>query len=413
MENLYLSRYAYPQKLINDPADKVLDAVVTIPCFKEEHLIESLESLKNCNRQALSIEVIIVINEAENASEEIKTVNNKAFEEALIWSKTHSEPSFKVFTFYINDLKPKDAGVGMARRIAMDEAVRRFESIGKPDGVIICYDADSQCDTNYLQSTVSFFKDQPNCPGASIYFEHPLDGPYPEEIYEAIIDYELFLRYYVNALRYAGFPYAYETIGSSMAVRSNAYQKQGGMNKRKAGEDFYFLHKIIPLGNYGEINDTKVIPSPRRSDRVPFGTGKAVNEWLKTKQMQTYSPRIFEELKTFIQQVQYLFTTKNIEAVMDSLPPSVQGFLTDKEFTNNLKRITNNSASEETFYKQFYHWFNGFMVLKYVHFSRDHYHPNVAVGQAARALFNMQNLKPASNNKELLLQYRAHDRAFI
>jgi hypothetical protein len=137
--------------------------------------------------------------------------------------------------------------------------------------VIACFDADCTCDPNYLAATENFFQSQPSAPGASIYFEHPLDG----ENREPIALYELHLRYYVEALRYAGFPHAYHTIGSSMAARADPYFKQGGMNKRKAGEDFYFLHKIIPLGGFGEINDTRVIPSPRASHRVPFGTGRA------------------------------------------------------------------------------------------------------------------------------------------
>ncbi|UII25620.1 glycosyltransferase family 2 protein [Fulvivirga maritima] len=412
MKNLYLSRYAYPETLINEPVAAELDAIVTIPCFKEENLIESLESLKNCEREGLSIEVIILINEANNATNDITSINTKAFEEALLWAKTHSEPAFKVFPLYINDLKPKHAGVGLARKIAMDEAVRRFESISKPDGIIICYDADSRCDSNYLQSVIAYFQDHPKCPGASIYFEHPLEGYYPDEIYEAIIDYELFLRYYVNGLRYAGFPYAYETIGSSMAVRSNAYQKQGGMNKRKAGEDFYFLHKIIPLGQFGEINNTKVIPSPRKSDRVPFGTGKAVNEWLKSKNLDTYHPQIFEELKGFIYHVPGFFNNSNIEAIIESFPASIKAFLYEKEFTKNLARINKNAASDETFLKQFYQWFDGFMVLKYVHFARDHYHSNIPIREAAKKLLSMQGLEPADNSKDLLLQYRKHDSAF-
>ena len=38
-----------------------------------------------------------------------------------------------------------------------------------------------------------------------------------------------------------------------MAVRADAYLRQGGMNRRKAGEDFYFLNKFMVLGGYGEM----------------------------------------------------------------------------------------------------------------------------------------------------------------
>src|SRR4029434_9989987 len=100
------------------------------------------------------------------------------------------------------------------------------------------------------------------------------------EIYKAIAAYELHLRYYLQALRTAGFPHGYHTIGSSMAVRARTYMEQGGMNRRQAGEDFYFLHKLIPLGGFTELNSTTVYPLPRPSNRVPFGTGRAVSEWL-------------------------------------------------------------------------------------------------------------------------------------
>src|SRR5207249_6387595 len=105
------------------------------------------------------------------------------------------------------------------------------------------------------------FRENPRSPGCSIYFEHPLEGPLDARVYDAISTYELHLRYYVQALRYAGFPYAYHTFGSCMTVRADAYMEQGGMNKRKAGEDFYFLQKIISLDGFSDLTETTVIPS--------------------------------------------------------------------------------------------------------------------------------------------------------
>ena len=75
-----------------------------------------------------------------------------------------------------------------------------------------------------------------------------------------IAAYELHLRYYTHGLRFSNLPYSFQTVGSAMAVRCSAYQKQGGMNKRKAGEDFYFIQKIIALGGYSELNSTTVFP---------------------------------------------------------------------------------------------------------------------------------------------------------
>lgn len=88
--------------------------------------------------------------------------------------------------------------------------------------------------------------------------------------------YELYLRYYRLALEYTGHPHAYHCIGSAFAVRTLDYVAQGGMNKRQAGEDFYFLQKLIATGRYATLQSTQVYPSPRFSGRTPFGTGQAV-----------------------------------------------------------------------------------------------------------------------------------------
>jgi len=110
--------------------------------------------------------------------------------------------------------------------------------------MIICFDADCLCDSNYFLAIEEHAEKHPSADGFNIYFEHPCEGTdYPQEIYEGIIQYELHLRYMNQFLRYAGFPFAYHTIGSSFAVRAGTYALQGGMNSRKAGEDFYSLIK--------------------------------------------------------------------------------------------------------------------------------------------------------------------------
>ena len=102
--------------------------------------------------------------------------------------------------------------------------------------------------------------------------------------FDGIAAYELHLRYHVRVQKWIGFPYAFQTIGSAMAVRAWAYVKQGGMNRRHAGEDFYFLQKISWLGPISELSTVTVFPSPRLSGRVPFGTGKAVGDYIESGQ---------------------------------------------------------------------------------------------------------------------------------
>ena len=296
----------------------------------------------------------------------------------------------------------------MARKIGMDEAVRRFEAINNPDGIILCFDADANCEKNYLIEVEKHFKSNPKSPACSIHFEHPIAGAeFSENIYKGIIQYELHLRVYKNGLKYAGLPYAYHTIGSSMAVRSSIYQKQNGMNKRKAGEDFYFLQKLIPLGGFTELTSTKVIPSPRVSDRVPFGTGKAMQNWIDgdEPEMQSYALESYQDLKQFNIVLKHLYKGGTIE-----IPVTIKAFLESIVWKKDLENIRKNSTSEQHFVKLFCNWFNAFKVLKYMHFARDNYYPDVTVSKAGNGLLEILNKGSQEEIVELLEVYRQYDK---
>jgi glycosyltransferase involved in cell wall biosynthesis len=408
--NFYLSRYSFiPPQIVDRPSPN-LGITVVIPCFNEPNLIASLESLKKCDLPKSDVEVIIVINSGIHHAREIKDQNTKTLHEVNAWITDHSTQRINYFVLFFDDLPMKHAGVGLARKIGMDEAVARFDQLGK-DGTVACFDADSLCDGNYLAEIEKHFENHPKSPGCSIYFEHPVSGnEFEERIYEGILHYELHLRYYRIAMRYCGLPYAYHTVGSSMAVRSSAYQKQGGMNKRKAGEDFYFLHKIIALGNFTELNTTRVIPSPRISDRVPFGTGKAIGDWVNSerKEYETYNFESFQLIRGFVQSTRDFYEGR----IGFSDNAAFNSFLEAEHFAEGLKEVRANSSSYHSFARRFFVWFDAFKVLKLVHFLRDHGLANLPVTTESLKLLRMVgNLSAPSNEpRSLLMTFRDLDR---
>jgi hypothetical protein len=387
-----------------------LGIIVVIPCCDEEELLFSLLSLKKCDQPDCSVEVIIVVNNSERANEILVEHNFKTYHEMNAWGMQNSSPEFKFHFLYHPDLPHKHAGVGLARKIGMDEACWRLERAKNPKGIIVCFDADSKCETNYLTEIEKHFGANPKTTACGIQFEHPLFGiEFDKPVYNAITLYELHLRYYVEAQRYSGFPFAYQTIGSSMAVRCDAYQLQGGMNKRKAGEDFYFLHKFIELGSFTEIHTTRVIPSPRPSHRVPFGTGKAVGDLLKNNmQYDTYAFEHFEILKSFFEMLPSIYSL-NFESIISLLPKPMAEFLKTVNFEKKWSELHRETSNFESFLKRFYRWFNAFMLMKFVHFSRDNFHPNVSVTLAANKLLSKTGQTEFDNEKDLLLQYRKLD----
>jgi len=269
----YLSKQQSIIPHIPELPSEALCYSIIIPSCNEENFLRVLDSLWQCDRPAGAVEVIVVVNAADHAVKEVRDINQNTLLKIENWRRTHPEDRFRFYVFSANDLLQRHAGVGLARKIGMDEAVWRFNRIGKPGGLIVSLDADCLCDRDYLTEIEKYLVRYPQASGFNVYFEHPVSGhEFPERIYQGIVQYELHLRYYIQALRYAGFPYAFHTVGSCYAVKATSYVKQGGMNRKKSGEDFYFLHKIIPLGHFREINSTCVIPSPRESGRVPFGT---------------------------------------------------------------------------------------------------------------------------------------------
>ena len=108
-------------------------------------------------------------------------------------------------------------------------------------------------------------------------------------------------------MNFAGSPYAFHTIGSTMAVSAVHYAKVRGFPKREAGEDFYLLNKLAKVGSVLELDvgtdDGAIEIDSRRSDRVPFGTGAAVNKITgladPVREFQFYDPEVFGLLKTW------------------------------------------------------------------------------------------------------------------
>jgi len=355
-----------------------------------------------------------MINCSEISTLDIISLNEKAYKSAVIWAEKHSTETLRFHIIKNLALPRKHAGVGLARKIGMDEAVRRLELVNNSQGIIICFDADSKVDSNYLVEIEKHFDSNKKATGCSIHYEHPLTGDLEPSHYVGIINYEMHLRYYIHALQFAGYMNAHQTIGSSMAVKSLVYQKQGGMNRRKAGEDFYFLHKIIPLGNFSEIVSTKVIPSPRQSDRVPFGTGKAIGDFMNQENQidyPSYNFKCFEDLKPFLSDINQFYISNEID--LKKYPNSIGDYMTALDLHKNLIEIKRQSSNIETFINRFYRWFDGLKVLQYVHFARDNFYKNTDI-KASVLAWNAKNnylsINENSSKTDILLKQRLLDR---
>ena len=367
----YLQKRALFPELIREAPDENTDIIVVIPSFNEPGIIRLLDSLHLCHEPCCRAEVIIIVNSPSGASTESLINNRKTIIETGKWKKEHSGCFFKLYVIDIISGEFDDWGVGMARKSGMDEAVRRFNLLNKPDGIILNLDADCTVRPDYFTSVYCEMVNNKNLAGCSIYFEHPVSGnEFSDGVYRAIILYELHLRYYFQALAFSGFPYVHHTVGSAIAVKALPYVKAGGMNRRMAGEDFYFIQKLVPAGGFINLYTTTVYPSPRLSSRVPFGTGPAVARLTESDNgiLLTYNFQAFTDLKRLFSMIDRIFVCSNDdpEFAYSDLPERLKQFIDINVWTEKIIEIKKNTSGFQSFRKRFFGWFNMFRIVKYL-----------------------------------------------
>lgn len=227
---------------------------------------------------------------------------------------------------------PPRHGVGLARKIGADIALALWFEGCVASPWIHCTDADVGLPTDYFEATTrgaSKFSNGSSAPDASNLLEasdapdsrvaHGTSGTlgtsdapdaallYPfrhVEVTREALEYEISLRYYVAGLRFAGSPYAFHTIGSTVAVHATAYAQVRGFPKRLAAEDFYLLNKLAKVGAIRPLDGEPIQLSARSSNRTPFGTGRAIERAREGERdlapLCVYHPHVFGYLGAWL-----------------------------------------------------------------------------------------------------------------
>ena len=403
--NRYLLKQKSFEATIAKPVSEDLWVSIVIPCYDESNLSLTLDSIADCDKFNGVVEVIVVINHSIEESREIIEQNEKSLAVVREYEKKYYEGSLRFHCIKAFDMKPKAAGVGLARKIGMDEAVYRFSNINR-DGLIVCLDGDCLVERNYL-NVLTQYAQQNEYDVLHIKYEHQQDQN--EILNEGIIAYECFLLYYELALKWCGYPYATQTVGSCICVKPSAYIKAGGMNKRKAGEDFYFMQKLMPFCNFKDIFETTVYPSARISNRVPFGTGKAQNKFISeinnTTKFKTYNFTAFQFINHFFKLLPILYNSiecKSLSSEID-IPDIIIEYVNKEILLSNILSIKKNVESFDKFTKRFFtsSW-DAFNIMKLLHYCRDNRYPDEDIHTCLNRLNSV--LKIGFKETDLLIE---------
>jgi hypothetical protein len=386
----YLSKRAVAAPWrINEPPCKRFAGAVVIPALAESaNLPLTLASLATNSPDLLSrFLILVVVNHRVDASPGEKADNLATLASLPVWKEQYGlDNLFWVDAASPGTELPLKQGVGLGRKIGLDLALSYldFSSI---DPLLVCLDADTIVQPDYLVAITVHFA-ATTAGGASIPYRHRAAT---DPAGQAAIDrYELFLRSYVLGLELAGSPYAFHTVGSAMACSATAYAGGGGMNRRLAGEDFYFLQQIHKTSGVTPMSGTVVYPSPRSSYRVPFGTGRSVGDMLAdgSDRLLFYQPELFEILGGWLACVAGNDGAEGDELLAQAgqISPHLRAYLELAGFCTAWANLQQHNPDRKKLLVAFHGWFDAFRTMRLMHHLTDAAFPRIPPEQAVAPL---------------------------
>lgn len=350
----YLPRYGEPEAAAVPLPGRSYDNAIVIPCYDEhpgclDAVLDPVEGFPLA---------IVVVNAPDNAPAAALTRTralwrNLAGEttEAFRWTRTaggidvlaidRASPGRRI---------PRRQGVGLARKIGADVACALFSRGTLRSPWLYFTDADVRLPPSYLHHP-------PARPGSLVMpFRHEAAGP----LAARAECYELHLRYYVDRLRYAGSPYAFHTIGSTIAIHAEVYAKVRGIPRRNAGEDFYLLNKAAKVAPVFAATCPEIVIRARLSNRVPFGTGPALGAMGEVTSFASYANESFELLREAVGLIDH----------GNSIRPRSRHLLEEIGFFHRLERAKAQYRHPQTLRKAMHQWFDAFRTLRFIHLAR-------------------------------------------
>lgn len=396
----YLEKYAEPEARFAAQIAQAYGSVLVVPLHGEDAaFLQDLEPALHGSAERNLL--IAVVNATDGATEATHEANQRLLEqlEARSFPKQELDPvagssaratlgrvgSYDVLAVDRTTQGRRfadDQGVGLARRIGMDLALGLYAQGLVASPWLGCTDGDARLPPDYFALNAAT---EPRGPhgvrrvALTLPFWHV-----PGE--SAVVDaatavYELSLRYYTLGLAWAGSPYAYESMGSSMVVRADAYAEVRGFPRRQAGEDFYLLDKLAKVGGIHRPERPPIELRSRVSARVPFGTGARVGELVESGQgLTTYHPRVFDLLgltlrallHAALERSEALVTSELSRALDAGSVGAVSSALDELNAFEALRETFGASPDRVVRKRRLLTWFDALRTLRFVHLVEGH-----------------------------------------
>jgi hypothetical protein len=122
--------------------------------------------------------------------------------------------------------------------------------------------------------------------------------------------------------------------------------------------------------------------------------------------LNSYHYQSFIDLRSFVELAASLYDSTDLDDLLSSLPEPVVSFLNESKLNIKISKLINNTSNQHTFIKALYQLFDAFQLMKYLHFTREHYYADdnvLTLASEALQLFNY----PEVEGHQLLSVYKS------
>ena len=166
-----------------------------------------------------------------------------------------------------------------------------------------------------------------------------------------------------------------------MTVSLPHYAEVRGFPQRDAAEDFYLLNKLAQVGQIGLLEGEPITLVPRRSTRVPFGTGQGTAKlealFKAGGTFTLYDPRSFEALKQLLEAFRRFSETRKVEDFEKEVFGDVAKLAIERLRIGHALCHAAERKDEKNCFRHIMTWFDGLKTLKFIHLMRDLGYPDV------------------------------------
>lgn len=258
-----------------------------------------------------------------------------------------------------SDPFPKQEGVGLARKIAADTALELIQRKQIKQPWIFSTDADVKLPADYFDIVENI---KPGYSAICLDFQHVSNCKESMKLQKL---YDFKLRYYQKGIQYINSCYHYIPLGSTLIVNEKSYVQVRGFPCKSGGEDFYILNKLAKVGHVFQPEKPVIQINIRFSDRVPFGTGPALQKLSDENTTPLfYHPEIFHIIKYWRHNLIDYFKTH-------TLPVNDCNLNQNWQIRELLAKAIKQYKTYQHWLKFIDDWLDAFKILKSVHFLRE------------------------------------------